>query len=178
MHGRPIHFAPPGGPKRRTGFTLIEAIIATALVGIGVASLMVAAKSSTQVNAAGREITQATYLAQEIREWTLKLPFSDPDLADQGNPPGPDGSDPQVFVDDLDDLWNVTYCPPRDGCGQAIGAMPDWSQHISLEWKDPDSLTTNVIPGLSDVIRVTVTISRGGRETLRTGWLVTRRMPE
>jgi Tfp pilus assembly protein PilV len=160
------------------GFSLVEAMIATVLVGIGVASVMVATKSGTEVNAAGRQITQASYLAQEIREWTLKLPFSDPDPGDKGNPPGPDGSSPQVFVDDLDDLMNVTYTPPRNASGVAIGDLADWSQKIRLDWKDPDSLTTTVAPGTSDVIAVTVTVACRGRDILTTGWLVTRRASE
>ena len=166
------------GQRLGSGFSLVEAMIATFLVGLGVASVMVATKSATEVNAAGRQITQATYLGQEIREWTLKLPFSDPDPGDADNPPGPDGTDPQDFVDDLDDLMDVTYSPPRDGCGQVIGDMVGWSQHISLEWKDPDSLCTTVTPGATDVIRVTVTIVLHGRDVLTTGWLVTRRVSE
>ena len=174
----------PSGPRRidgfdrRTGFSLLEVMIATVLVGIGVAALMIATQSSTQVNAAGRDITQATFLAQEIREWTLKLPFSDQDAADEDNPPGPDGLDPQTFVDDLDDLMDVTYSPPRDASGQPISGMENWSQHIALEWKNPDSLTTTVAPGFSDVIRITVAVAQQGRDVLTTGWLVTRRASE
>ena len=56
------------GQRLGSGFSLVEAMIATFLVGLGVASVMVATKSATEVNAAGRQITQSTYLAQEIRE--------------------------------------------------------------------------------------------------------------
>ena len=160
------------------GFSLIEVMVAVVLVGIGVASVMVAMQSGTQVNAAGRDITQAIYLAQEVREWTLKLPFSDTDPGDADNPPGPDGSDPQTFVDDLDDLMNVTYSPPRDASSNAMGELGDWSQHIALSWRDPDDLVTEVAAGSSDCIYVTVTIGRGGRDVLSTGWLVTRRVPQ
>ncbi|KPK83615.1 MAG: hypothetical protein AMJ81_07800 [Phycisphaerae bacterium SM23_33] len=148
------------------------------LVAIGVVALVIAAQSGTQVNAAGREVTQATYLAQEIREWTLKLPFSDQDDGDKDNPPGPDGTNPQVLVDDLDDLMNVTYSPPRNANGTAVSDMTDWSQHITLEWKDPDSLTTTVSPGASDVIRVSVAVARRGETILTAAWLVVRRTSE
>jgi type II secretory pathway pseudopilin PulG len=165
-------------PATGEGFTLAEVLIAVVLVGLGVAALMVAAQSSTQVNAAGWDLTQATYIAQEIREWTLKLPFSDPDPADAGNPPGPDGTNPQIFVDDLDDLMDVTYGPPRNGVGQAISDLGNWSELIHLDWKDPDDLCTTVVPGSSDVIRVAVTVSHNGGEVLTTGWLVVRRSSE
>jgi len=172
---RPGRWRRAGAPA---GFSLIETAITTALLGLGISALVVASRSGTQINAAGRDLTQAAYLVQEIREWTLKLPFSDPDPGDQYHPPGPDGSDPQTFVDDLDDLMDVTYSPPRDGDGNAISGMEGWSQHITLEWKDPDSLNTTVVAGSSDVILVTVTVARGGRDVLATGWLAVRRSTE
>jgi prepilin-type N-terminal cleavage/methylation domain-containing protein len=168
-----------GVPQRRgwsrRGFSLIEVLVASTIVGVGVTAAMVAMQAGTEVNAAGRDLTQAVFLAQEVREWTLLLPFRDPDPADAGNPPGSDGADPQVFVDDLDDLMGVTYSPPRDAGGAAMSGMDAWSQQISLDWKDPDDLTATVAPGASDIIRVNVTILYAGRPVLSTGWLVARR---
>ena len=164
-----------GRGTRRGGFTLIEAAVATIVIGLGAAALLTAVASGTRTNAAGRSITQAVLLAQEIREWTVKLPFSDPDEADMGNPPGPDGADPQVFVDDLDDLMNVTYSPPRDGQGQPVADMTGWQQAITLTWRAPSDLTTAVAAGTSDTIHVQVDISHNGLNVLTTRWLVTRR---
>ena len=160
---------------RRRGFTLIETAVATAIVGLGVAAVMVATGSGTRMNDAGKKLTEAAFLAQELREWTIGLPFSDPNEADQGNPPGPDGSNPQVFVDDLDDLMGVTYSPPRNARGTAITDMSDWSQHIELTWRDPDNLVSVVAAGLTDVIHVEVSLSCRGTEVMKTGWLVTQK---
>ncbi len=170
-------------PVRRHGLTLIEVAAATALVGIGVTALMVATGSTTRVNDASRKLTQAVFLAQEIREWTLKLPFSDPDPGDQGNPPGPDGSDPQNFIDDLDDLSNwdgngITYSPPRDGQGYPIGNMDGWSQTIALTWRHPDDLSQTVAAGASDIINVHVDVVFGDKTIVASDWLVVRRQGE
>ncbi len=162
------------GYSSRSGFTLIEALIASAIVGLGLVSLLMASKSGTQVNAGAREITHAINIGQEVREWTLKLPFADPETPD--NPPGPDGSeDPQTFVDDLDDLASVTYSPPRDGTGQALSDMTGWSQQITLSWRNPDNLSQAVADGASEIIYVEVVVSCGGKSVLTTGWLVTKR---
>lgn len=165
----------PGGRGRRRGFTLAEAVVSTAIVAIGVTSLLVATKSGTQVNAAGRDITQATYLAQEVRERTLKLPFSDTDPGDAHNPPGPDSTDPQDFVDDLDDLMGVTYCPPRNAVGDEIPGMDQWSQTIAITWRDPNNLAAILAPGASDVVNVEVSISHQSKPILSCEWIVTRK---
>ncbi len=158
----------------RGGFTLIEALIASIIVGLGITALLMASKSGTQVNAGAREITHAVNLGQEVREWTLKLPFADPETPD--NPPGPDGAeDPQTFVDDLDDLASVTYSPPRDASGQAISDMTGWSQQITLSWRAPTNISQTVSDGASEIIYVEVVISYEGQSVVTTGWLVTKR---
>lgn len=159
----------------RRGMTLIEIAVATAIIALGVTAIMVASTSTTQVNSAGQKLTRAIFLAQEIREWTLKLPFTDQDPGDEGNPPGPDGSDPQSFVDDLDDLMNVSYSPPRDGQGVAISDMAGWSQQITITWRNPNNLAQTVADGSSDVVCVQVAVSFKGENLLTTNWLVARR---
>ncbi|MFP4104992.1 MAG: hypothetical protein ACLFVU_02785 [Phycisphaerae bacterium] len=156
-------------------FTLIEVLGATIIIGIAVVALLAAMTSGTSVNEAGTKTTKAVFLAQEIREWTMRLPFSDPDSGDADNPPGPDGTNPQTFVDDLDDLMDVTYNPPRNGMGNAITDMVGWSQTITLTWRNPDDLAVIVTPGSSDVINVEVSIRYQDEEILSNNWLVTRR---
>jgi len=159
----------------RDGFTLIEVAVATAIIGLALAALLGAVASGTRTNDAGKKLTQAVFLAQEIREWTIGLPFSDPDPGDADNPPGPDGSNPQTFVDDLDDLMAVTFSPPRDGGGAPITDMTQWSETITLTWRDASNLSSTVSAGSSDVIHVQVDISYQDLPVLTTGWLVGRR---
>ena len=82
---------------------------------------------------------------------------------------------PQVYVDDLDDLLDVAYSPPRDGQGIAIADMTAWTQQITLTWRSPTDLSSVVTVGSTDVIHVDIDISFQGRPVLNTGWLVTRR---
>ncbi|MCJ7544020.1 MAG: prepilin-type N-terminal cleavage/methylation domain-containing protein [Phycisphaerae bacterium] len=163
--------------RARDGFTLIEVAVATAIVGIGITALMACLVAGTRTNRAGQQLAQAVFLVQEIREWSLKLPFSDTDPDDIGNPPGSDGWDPQVWVDDLDDLMNVTYSPPRNACGLAITGLRGWSQTITLTWRNPAQLTAVVTPGTSDMIHVQVKVAYQGRTVRSAGWLVARRSP-
>lgn len=169
--------APLKGPSQRGrgGFTLIEVAVATAIIGIGVTALLSTVAAGTRANGAGRTLTQATFIAQELREWTLRLPFKDPDPADATKPPGNDGSDPQTFVDDLDDLMNVTYSPPRDGRGQPMTDLVGWEQRITLTWRNPSNIAQTVANGGSDLIYVHVAVRYRNQEVLTTGWLVSKR---
>ena len=157
------------------GFTLVEVMVAIMLISTGIVALLGAASAGTTSTDAGKKISQAVFLAREIREWTLRLPFSDPDPGSEDNPPGPDGSSPQTFVDDLDDLMDVTYSPPRDGQFGAIADMTAWSETITLTWRDPLSLDTIVDDGTSDVIHVHLSVAHAGKQVLETGWIVVRR---
>jgi Tfp pilus assembly protein PilV len=165
----------------RGGFSLVEVAVATIIVGIGVTALMISLAAGTKVNRAGQKITQAVFLAQELREWTSNLPFKDTDPGDANNPPGPDGLNPQIFVDDLDDLYSasgLTYSPPVDCTNPPAARMielQDWSEKFTLTWRNPDNLTETVAVGTSDIIHVQVDIACQGQIILTTGWLVARK---
>ncbi len=160
---------------RDRGFTLIEVAVATVIVGVAVVALLTAVGAHTRVNDAGAKLSEGSFLAQEIREWTLTLPFTDPDHGDAGNPPGPDGTSPQSFVDDLDDLMDVTYSPPRDGMGYELYGMDGWSQTISMTWRDPNDIATPVADGGSDLVCVQVQVSFQGTPVVSRNWLVANR---
>jgi prepilin-type N-terminal cleavage/methylation domain-containing protein len=167
----------------RSGFTLIEVAVATTIVGVGLAALMVSVESSTRVNDVGGKMAQGTFLAQEIREWTLTLPFSTPVASQVHNPPGPDGGvDPHTFVDDLDDLLGLdgtgtTFKPPRDGLGNEISSLPDWSQTVTLGWRDPNNVAAPAPHGVgtTDVVYVHVDVGYRDKSVYGTNWVVTRK---
>ena len=160
-------------PKKvtRVGMSLVEVAIATSVLGIGVAALMVSTSSSTSVNDAGTKLNQAVFLAQEIREWTMGLSFVDPE--EPNNPLGADAGDGST--DDLDDLMDSVLSPPKDGAGWIISDLPNWSQTITLSWRDTSDLASIVPDGTSDAVYVQVDIACRGDDILTTGWLVLRR---
>ncbi|MFP4355768.1 MAG: prepilin-type N-terminal cleavage/methylation domain-containing protein [Phycisphaerae bacterium] len=157
--------------KRTSGFSLVEVLMAVVLIAIGVTGLLSAMAAGTQTNAAGRDLATGSFLAQEIREYTLTLPFYDPQGEDSTTI-GPNGSNPVNFVDDLNDMKNVTYSPPIDGQFNKITDMADWSQTVTVSWRDPKNLTKTVADGSSEIVYVEVTIKHGSESVLTTGWIV------
>lgn len=94
------------------GFTLIETSLALVIVGVGVLALIDAQQSFIRTNGWSSHAATATYLANEIREMTRRLPKHDPttglyflqgadgaqNLQGWGPEPG------EVEVNDYDDL--------------------------------------------------------------------------
>lgn len=62
----------------RRGFTLIEAALATVIIGVGVLALVEAQGAFLRSNSWSSQAATATYLANEIRELTRRLPKHDP----------------------------------------------------------------------------------------------------
>ena len=110
-------------------------------------------------------------LAQNIREWTIKLPFVDPENPGTtvlGRESGEAG------FDDLDDLNGQSFNPPRDGMGQNINEMASWSQTIEMGWLNGGDLShTSNVP--TDVVYVTVEVKHQDKHVLTTSWFVARR---
>jgi len=157
------------------GPTVIKAALAMASVSIAVVVLMVTLSAAARASDAGKELSQAVALAEEIHEWTLHLPFSGPDPGQKDDPSGRQQGDPRTSVDDLGDLMDATFCPPRNANGSVIAGMADWSQRVAVTWREASSLSQTVAPGSSDIVHVDVIISHNGKRVFRTSWLVARR---
>lgn len=165
----------PGRIRRRAGFSLIEIAVAVPIIGLGVAAAVTVSSACTQATGGGRRLTQAVFLAENIREWSLVLPMTDPDAAEAGNPPGTDPSDTPGVPDDLDDLLDVTFDPPRDGQGRPVDDQSSgWSQHVTLTWVNPNTLSP-VPDGASQTVQVQVQVRFQGQPVFTTTWLVTGR---
>ncbi|MFP3936888.1 MAG: prepilin-type N-terminal cleavage/methylation domain-containing protein [Phycisphaerae bacterium] len=136
---------------RRGGFTLIEVAIATAMIGVAIVALLTALAAGTRTNSAGQDLSQAVFLSQAVREWTLSMPY-----------------------DDLESMDGVTYDTPRNSMGQELTDMIGWSQVVSVSYHEPEDLTTESDSGPTDIARVEVTIRHHDKDVLTTGWLVTR----
>lgn len=69
--------APVGSPAGRA-FTLIETALATVIIGVGVLALLDAQAAFRRSNDWSTHAATGTYLANEVRELTRKLPKHDP----------------------------------------------------------------------------------------------------
>jgi prepilin-type N-terminal cleavage/methylation domain-containing protein len=110
--------------RARRGFTLIETALTTVIVGVGVLALMEAQQAFLTSNNWSTHSTTATYLANEVREFTRKLPRHDPVTGlyfeTSGSTTtlrgwGPETGETQIDdLDDIDDFDGLVFTPDGD----------------------------------------------------------------
>ncbi len=102
------------------GFTLIEAAMAVIIIGVGVLAMVDAQQAFVRANLWSSHAASATFLANEIREYTRHLPKHDPVesvVIDGGSPGagtlygwGPNTGEIDVSdFDDLDDFDGISF---------------------------------------------------------------------
>jgi type II secretory pathway pseudopilin PulG len=147
-----MRFTPPQNShrcrRRALGFTLIEAAMTTAIIGIGVVALLELLASGTRSNVNASELVTATNLAKQFRERTLQKTF-----------------------DQVRAMNGLNESPPKDAAGNGITQLNGWEQSIKVNPVDPARLSLDIIDSDPTAIRVTVTISHNKIRVSSAGWI-------
>jgi type II secretory pathway pseudopilin PulG len=134
--------------RRRGGFTLIEAAMATVIIGIGVVALLELLATGTRSNISASELVTATNLAKQFRERTLQKTF-----------------------DQVRAMNALNESPPKDAAGNGITQLNGWQQSIKVNPVDPARLSLDVIDSNPTAIRVSVTISHNQKRVTSASWI-------
>ena len=132
---------------RQNGFTLIEALFASMLVGMVIVSLVAASGAFTMVNGAGIDLSTSEFLIEEIREWSTPLTFDELIAAD-----------------------GTSHNPPIDISEATMSEFGVFTQTITVDYVDPDNLDS-VVTGPTDFVRVTVTITKNSQPISDASWI-------
>ena len=115
--------------KQQGGFSLVEAMVALLIFGVGAIMLMQLAPKATQYANHGRKLSEANGLAQGLIEELRSLPTNDASLAA--------GSYSDSSVTGFVRSWAITDNDPIDG-------MKRVEASVSFESIRPDSVSTVV----------------------------------
>ena len=164
--------------SRNTGFTLLEALFASILLGLAIVSLVAANGAFTASNWAGVEMSTAEFLVEEIREFTANMPVSDPDDTDYYF--GHEAGEASGFYDDIDDFYDgdsdgIDICPPIDANGEVLNDFSEFTQHVQVLSVLASDLQTSAgwCHHGSDFLRVTVSIYKNGNQITQASWIRT-----
>ena len=133
--------------KEYRGFTLLEVLIATVLVGIAISALMAASGSFTTINSTGIDMSTAEFLMEQVRERAALMTFASlSSLAD-------------------------TYSPPRDSAGNSLNEFSAFSQVVEVDHVTAGNFQTVDASGTSPFIRVQVQILYNGDSVTEASWI-------
>jgi hypothetical protein len=132
------------------GFSLIEALVASVIIGLAVVGLLLSSGSLTKVNAAGIEISTAEFLIEEVKSRCASMAY-----------------------DDLP-AFAGTYSPPQDIYGTALTNFSTFSQQVTVENVSNSDFTVVVVPGGSGFVRITTKILLNGSEISSADWMRAR----
>ncbi len=152
------------------GFTLIEVLIATLLVGLSIAALVGANSSFSMANEAGTDMSTAEFLAEQVRELTAMLDVVDPDTetgfdAKEGNWTGYDD------VDDFDDFDSSSLGGPISAARTVLTEFAAFSQEVTVKNVSASDFDSEVGDNGSDFLRVTVVVRQNGQQLVSASWI-------
>lgn len=159
------------------GFSLIEVLIATVLIGLSIAALVAANGSFTMANDAGADLSTAEFLAEQIRELTTMLPVVEPGLTTWTSL-GPGGGETLATYDDVDDFDgfdSVSRGGPISAQRTTLTDLATFRQQVTVQKVNPSNFDqTWSDSSASNFARVTVNILQNGRKILSVSWIRAR----
>jgi prepilin-type N-terminal cleavage/methylation domain-containing protein len=163
------------------GFSLIEVLIATMLIGLSIAALVAANGSFSMANATGADLSTAEFLAEQIRELTTMLPAVDPAVP-AGTPVtvlGPESGEILATYDDVDDFDgfdSASLGAPISAQRATLPALAAFRQQVTVQKVNRSNFDLPVSDGdtTTSFVRVTVNILQNGRQIISASWIRAR----
>jgi len=143
------------GTRQSRGFTLIEAAMTTAIIGIAFVSVLELFTACTKQNKVAASSTVAMMLAQHIQESLVSLPFTDPNPLSATF--GAETGETLATFDDVDDFNGMTFNPPIDAGRTEIEGLDQYSQVITVTNANPARPSATGTAGSAVRVRVVVT---------------------
>jgi len=148
-------------PKADAGFSLIEVVISTALVGLILVGAMRCfghtLRSRTQI----ADDTRAQQLAHQLMTEIINTAYLDEGTSILFGPElGEDTGDRSAF-DDVDDFHQWTASPPEYPDGTEMTGLPGWQREVTVEFVSAADPSQTVLTD-DGVKRLTVTVRRDG----------------
>ena len=152
--------------RRVAGFTLIEAALATVIIGTGVLAILAAQQAYHRKNDWAARTGTAVHLANEMRELMITLPAHDPIFP---NNPGPEPGETSIAnYDDLDDFagpisggahTGLTFSPPVNAMRTTIADLTNWTQQVQVVNVLPTNISSVFTQPLNSTNTMRVTVS-------------------
>jgi hypothetical protein len=165
------------GTTIRPGLALIEAVLASMVVGLMFVAALRLVVASRAGEADIEHRTIAAHLASELLSEIMSLPYADPNEPPVFGPePSEHGAAARAAFDDVDDYHGWIESPPQERSGGARAHLAGWSRTVDVHFVTPGdpSVASPVDRGVK---RITVTVRRAGIPMSRMSALRTSAVP-
>ena len=133
---------------KKSGFTLIEILIAIVLIGFAIASLLAANISFTNANGAGADLSTAEFLIEQAKGLTILTDY-----------------------DNLHNFDDANFSPPKGADGEVLNDFAAFSQVIAVENVSDTDFENVVADHSSHFVRITVRVLLNSQEISSTNWI-------
>lgn len=152
------------GPIRCSrAFSLVEAVLCIALVGVALVAALRTVGASARAQAVASRQAVGTQLAADLMAEILAQAYEEPDgltelMAERDDVPG----DRSTF-DDVDDFDGLSESPPRRRDNTALDGFDSWRREVAVDMvpaEDPD-VDPPPVSGQTGVKRIVVRVYHG-----------------
>lgn len=154
------------GCKRRRGFSLVEVVVSSMLVGLVLVGAMdclgavIRGRMSTSDSGRGEQLAQE--LMTEILSQSYKEPVDTPTFGRESSESGSSRPD----WDDVDDYDGWSAAPPKYRNDNVIFNASGWQRDVTVELIDPANPAT--VSGTDQGLkRITITVQHNGQVVTR-----------
>jgi Tfp pilus assembly protein PilV len=144
----------------RGGFSLLETVISTLLVGLILVSSLKSVGAILRQREKVADRQQAVWLADQLLTEILETAYEDPDGAAVF---GPEETGGRALFDDVDDFHKWQSSPPQTRDGRPLTELPGWVRRVAVSYVVPVN-PTHISDTDAGIKRITVTVSRDGDE--------------
>ena len=152
---------------QRTAFTLVEACIAMAIVGVMLVAAMTVAGSSARARFAQQEMSRGQSLARQLLAEIVQNSYEQPGATTTTL--APESGETRATFNDIDDFNGWIESPPADASGTLIPGYSGWTRSVLVEWVAPTTSSDAFDASATETglkrITVTVTSPFGKRST-------------
>lgn len=122
-------------PGRR-GFTLLEVMVSTVLVGTILAGALTTVGSVLRQRSRGVDSIRGMLLAEQLLSEILAQNYVEPDELPLFGPELSELLSRETY-DDVDDYHGWDRSPPQDRSGAALEGFAGWRRRVTVEFVDP-----------------------------------------
>ncbi|HBE68457.1 MAG TPA: hypothetical protein DDW52_09955 [Planctomycetaceae bacterium] len=144
--------------RQRSGLTLIEVVVSTAIVALIISAALRTVSMAVQLRSKTAILRDGPALASNLIAEISANAYIDPQ--DPSAAIGPNSGENIVVrsdFDDIDDFHGWSSAPPVDSAGVSLADYAGWSRAVTVEFVNPTDLSTTVNDLGLKRIQVTVT---------------------